>query len=293
MKVEQKRTIRNLIIFAVAVIASGWIGVALNAVLGLSKEENLGMLLWIVVPLGTSLVLRAFAGDGWKDIGVRPRFRGNGVWYLFSLVAYPLILLIVLGVDRVLGWATFGNVSGEIPALFLGAFGVALMPTFFKNIFEEFAWRGYMTPKVNTLGLNAYVGHVLVAVVWWAWHVPYYLYFVDRALLQTYTPLSLEAFLLVSLVELIALAIVLGELRLLSNTTWMSVLFHTVYNVFPAAVLALAIVNIVPGLEIPAAFGPGGVLPLVLLFVVGVGLHRVRTQKEKRNPGAVGVNVAA
>lgn len=272
----RKRTIRNLIIFSVAVIASGWIGAAVNSVLGLTGQDNLGMLVWIVVPLGTSLVLRAFAGDGWTDIGVRPRFRGNGVWYLGSITAYPAMLLGILAMDLLLGWVSLENFSSDTAVLFLSTFGLALLPTFFKNIFEEFAWRGYLTPKVNLLGLNAYAGHFIVALIWWAWHVPYYLLLLDRAALEAAIPIPFEIFLAGSLVELLALSIVMGELRLLTASTWPAVLFHTVYNAFPAALLALGVLTIVPGLEPVAALGPGGLLPLVLLFVVGVGLKRTR-----------------
>ncbi|MBI2295147.1 MAG: CPBP family intramembrane metalloprotease [Betaproteobacteria bacterium] len=45
------------------------------------------------------------------------------------------------------------------------------MPFFLKNIFEEFAWRSYLSPRLKALGLPALTGYALVAVVWFTWHV--------------------------------------------------------------------------------------------------------------------------
>jgi hypothetical protein len=83
---SRKQTIRNLTIFAFIVIGIGWLGTGLDALMNNPPSQRLGMLLWLVAPLGASLLLRAFAGDGWKDLGIRPDLKGNGVWYGVGLL---------------------------------------------------------------------------------------------------------------------------------------------------------------------------------------------------------------
>ena len=69
---DNKRTIRNLAIFTFLVIALGWLGRLLDYLKGSAPGEGVGTLIWIISPLGVSFLLRAFAGDGWRDLGIRP-----------------------------------------------------------------------------------------------------------------------------------------------------------------------------------------------------------------------------
>lgn len=61
---QRKRMIRNLVIFTVVVLASGWLGYGLDRAMNNPPEQRLGMLLWLVLPLITALLLRAFGGRG-------------------------------------------------------------------------------------------------------------------------------------------------------------------------------------------------------------------------------------
>lgn len=153
--------LRNLIIFSLIVISSGWLGYALDIAMNNPPEQSLGMLLWLVLPLATLIVLRTFAGDGWRDFGWRPNFRGNAAWYALSTLAYPASALLVLLVGLALG---FISLRSELVNPWAVAAVGAILPSFIKNIFEEFAWRGHLAPKVNALGLKDYVGHLIVGV---------------------------------------------------------------------------------------------------------------------------------
>ena len=48
---------------------------------------------------------------------------------------------------------------------------------FIKNIFEEFSWRGYLTPKLIELKLNDWFIYIISGLVWALWHAAYYLVF--------------------------------------------------------------------------------------------------------------------
>ena len=170
---HRPRTLRNLIIFTVVVLASGWLGYGLDRAMNNPPDQPLGMLLWLVLPLLTVLLLRAFGGDGWRDFGLRPNLAGNLPWYAASLLIYPVSAGVVLGLGALLGLVSAPNFS---LGLLLSVFAGGLLGSLFKNIFEEFAWRGYLAPKAHTLGLNAYVEHALVGLIWGARHIPYLLF---------------------------------------------------------------------------------------------------------------------
>jgi hypothetical protein len=73
---RKKQTVRNLVIFVVVSISIGWIGLGLNRlVVGGPSGQSLGMQLWLIVPALTGLLLRAVAGDGWADAGLRPMLK--------------------------------------------------------------------------------------------------------------------------------------------------------------------------------------------------------------------------
>lgn len=122
-------------------------------------------LLWIVTPLGVSLILRAFAGDGWKDFGIKLNLKGNLIWYVIAILIYPVVTTLVMITGSVSGSITFPGFSLSTPGMFLTFFAMGLLPGFFKNIFEEFTWRGYLTPKVHSLHINDFAGHLIVGLI--------------------------------------------------------------------------------------------------------------------------------
>ena len=65
---NRRRTLRNLATFTVVVWSVGRIAAALQSRIVDESSQQLGLLLWLVTPLAT--VLRALAGDGWKDFGL-------------------------------------------------------------------------------------------------------------------------------------------------------------------------------------------------------------------------------
>jgi membrane protease YdiL (CAAX protease family) len=143
---NNKGTIRNLIIFVVAINAIAWLAYFFAQGAGIPEAQSLGMLIWLVSPLLVSILLRLFTKD-WKDIGIKPNLKGNGKWYAFSILIYPVIVAIVLLIGLLFGGISVTDFSAS---LFVQAIAVRLVSSFIKNIFEEFGWRGYLTPKVNS-----------------------------------------------------------------------------------------------------------------------------------------------
>ena len=276
---SSRLTVRNLVIFIIVVLAIGWIGRGLDVLMGNTPSESLGLLLWIIAPLGASLLLRAFAGDGWKDFGIKPNFKGNAAWYVIALFVYPVLTALVLIIGSGLGLITFPNFSLNAIGLILQAFALGLLLQFIKNIFEETAWRGYLAPKIYSLRLNDFIGHSIVGLVWGAWHIPYYLFFLDRAVLKSFTTLDLAAFIPLSIVVMISWAMVYGEIRLLTNSIWPAVLMHVVEDAFLNQLFTEHHIQIVPGKDWLVS-PVNGLISIFFFIAIGVGLRQLRKRKQ-------------
>jgi hypothetical protein len=274
--VKRRITVRNLTIFTIVVLLSGWIGQALNVLMDTSTEEGLGMLLWLVAPLLATLCLRAFAGDGWYDTGIKPLFRGNVKWYVLSLFVFPVLTLSNIVIGNIFGWITF---SGFNVSQFLQIFALALIPNFLKNIPEEFVWRGYLTPKLASLKINDFSLYLIVGSIWGAWHIPYYLYFVDSETMKGYTSVSLEVFTPISIVAIIAWTIVFVEIWFLTKSIWPAVLMHMVEDAFITSLLLDSSFQISGGKDLlihPVV----GIISIMLFTVVGLYLRRIRLKTQ-------------
>ncbi|MEJ2355474.1 MAG: CPBP family intramembrane metalloprotease [candidate division WOR-3 bacterium] len=276
-----KNTIHNLIIFTIAVLSIGWIGHGLDVLLDNPSSESLGMLLWIITPLGACLLLRGFAGDGWKDFGIKPKFKGNLIWYAVSILIFPVITGLILAIGKVSGFISFPNSLLETPVGFLPVFALALIPGFFKNIFEESAWRGYLTPRVFSLNLNDYAGHIIVGLIWALWHVPYYLYFLNRTILRDYTTLNMAAFIPLALLTIVAYSFAFGEIRLLTGSIWPAVLMHAVEDALVNPLIIEEFIKIKPDMDI--IFSPGvSILAIGFFALSGIFLRKLRIARAQR-----------
>lgn len=267
---SRSRITRNLVLFAIASVGSGWLGMALDRLLEEAHGEGPGMLLWLVLPALTGFALRALGGDGWRDAGFKPAFGAHLGGYLLALVLFPACLVIVLGIGLALGWVTLGVGGSALLAVVAAAF----LPSLVKNLFEEFAWRGYLTPRLHALGIPALWGYALVTLIWFSWHVPYYLFFLDGTMLARYTSLGMAPFFVLGFIGMLPASVVYGELRLTTGSVWPGILLHTVGNALVPAIVLEGFVRVAP---VGSAWvAPGGEsLGMALLFA-GLGILMLR-----------------
>lgn len=275
---NNKKTVRNLAIFTIVVLTIGWIGRGLDVLMNNPSTAGLGIILWIATPLVTSLLLRTFAGDGWKDFGLKPNLKGNLVWYLIAFLIYPITTAIILIIGNGFGWIAFPSASISSMGMMVQAFALALLPQFIKNIFEEFAWRGYLAPKVNSLRINDFLGHIIVGFIWGAWHITYYLFFLDRTILNEFTTLNVTAFIPLSILVMISWATMYGEIRLLTNSFWPAVLMHAVEDALLFTLIFDHRIQILPGTD--WLISPmNGLINVFFFLLIGVGLRHLRLRK--------------
>jgi membrane protease YdiL (CAAX protease family) len=274
---DKKRTRRNLVIFTVLVLGlAALAGVVEPLTVPPGAEpgaSGLGQLLWIVAPLGVTLLLRILGGDGWDDFGLRPNFKGNGFWWLVSVLTFPVVITISV---------LIGAVSGglELDVNVFPAFVAALLPglisAMIKNVSEEFAWRGYLAPKVYSLDVNIWLSHAIVGMVWGAWHLPFVFVFwsyLTPAMLWTFVPLLL--------VGTFSQSVVYGEVRLATGSVLPAWLMHTIGNTIGNTLLLSNLVQLSPGRELVFSPGAEGVISIILMFAAGYWLHRRRKNVEQ------------
>lgn len=270
--VERKRTKRNLIIFTILVLGFAGLAGVVEQVAVLagadSDTSGLGQLLWLLSPFGVSLLLRIFGGDGWGDFGVRPNFKGNGFWWWVSILVFPVVITVTLLIGIWLGGIAL-NVY--LFSEFLAAVFAGLIFLMVKNLFEEFAWRGYLAPKVYSLGMNIWLSHTVVGLVWGAWHLPFVLVlwpYLTREMLWYFIPFLL--------LGTISQSVVYGEIRMATNSVWPAWVMHTIGNAFGNALLLSGFMQLTPGQEYLFTPGAEGVLSVVLMFAVGYWLYQRR-----------------
>ena len=267
--------LRNLIIFTLVALSAGWIGARVNTVVpSPSPQESLGILIFIMLPFLTVFLLRGFGKDGWKDFGLRLNLRGNWGWYLLALLMYPAAILLTLGLGAVFGAISFDGLRTQGFGALLSVIGLGFAMSVVKNIGEEFAWRGYLTPRFQALGLSDFTIHMLTGVIWGLWHIPYWLFMLGPDIINEYSSLGVTGFIVMGLVGIFPTALVYGELRLKTESLWPAFLAHNVINGLSPQLVMMGFVEIAPSAKLFLSPSLDGLLMMAIFWILGVWMLR-------------------
>ena len=145
------------------------------------------LMLLMLTPTLAVIITRLVTREGWHDLLLHPHFRGNIRWYLFSYLATPVISYLGAGLFFLLMpqlWDPLGSYfARSIEATSMGDYlgmlaTVAPLAALVNPLFglvtclgEEFAWRGYLFPKLckQTSVLKA---TLISSIIWGIWHAP-------------------------------------------------------------------------------------------------------------------------
>jgi membrane protease YdiL (CAAX protease family) len=265
------RSIRNVIIFVIVTISCGWFAVWVNTKIpSPSPQQSLGILIWIAAPLFTSLLLRGFGKDGWADIGIGLNLKGNWGWYALSILIYPVAIILTLSLSALFGVSSHERpFSDLLPIILFGA-----TASLVKNIFEEFAWRGYLTPRFKALGLSSFNNHMLTALIWGMWHIPYWVFFLGRNVINNYTNIGMTWFIILGFIGLFPTALVYGELRLKTNSVWPAYIAHNITNAISAQLVIEGFIKFKPNAEFLFSPNLDGIIMMILFWAVGLWMLR-------------------
>ena len=269
MQPTQRQILLRILIFALLVNVFAWLGPVLG---GSPTAPGPGFLLWGIAPILSALIMRYGLRDR-VDMGWRPRLRGNGRWYLLSLLVHPAIIVVILALGLVTGLIALAD-AFTMPA-FIGAMLPLAVIYFVFAIFEEVGWRGYLTPSVFRLN-DRLPGYTAIGVIWASWHFPY------MRELWAHTDEPTITLLPRFVLGTIVFSVLYGEIRLRTGSVWPAVLMHwsgnTVANTLLAGLGGAGFVILEPNTIWLTSFGVEGVLVIALVAVIGGVLFRQRTR---------------
>ena len=260
----------RLVVFSVVVLGSGWIGLLVDDALGTAHSmKGQGSLVWIMTPLLVGAVLALSDPSLRRSYAVSwlpGRLRAYGV----AIGVFPLSFVVAIAV----GWA-----AGVLSPAGLGAFGgvvaANVVGTVLKNVAEEGAWRGYLTPALIGRKLPDPWVWLIVGMIWGLWHIPYYFWFLDESLSRSVYDVPPIIFVLIAVPVIICWAPLFTELRIISGSIWPGLIAHSIANLSHMPL-------IYGGLPITSGWGllvspMVGIIPNAIVLAAGLGLWARRT----------------
>lgn len=264
----------RIVVFITAVLGLGWLGPLVDHTAGHGLGDGPGQLIWILLPVGTAMVLRWKGGDGFADAGLRPRHRANRPWYLLSSSFYPIAMITAAAGGLLASdWELHDDWA---PLRFAAIALVALVPFTFTAIAEEFGWRGYLTPRLDAAGVGRLTNHVIVGIIWGLWHLPY------MTVAWDFTDESLWTLAPRIVLGTTVAAVIYGEIRLRTGTVWPAVIMHAASNAIAAGLLDNNV--LVQNEPTPWIFSPGIDSGVVIAITGLVAALFVRQLPRHTNP---------
>jgi Predicted protease of the Abi (CAAX) family len=221
------KTKKSLIIFIIVTLSCGWFGVILDLFLtNQPKGDTLGMGVFLIAPLFTAIILKIVKKDK-EVLNLQLNWKNNKKWYLYSFLVYPSVTLITVGIAILLQHANIETL--DIKSFLLLA-AISIGTSFIKNIFEEFAWRGYLTPKLISLKANDLTIYLVSGLTWSLWHGAYYLVFLPDTYLGNKSRIEL---LVMGCIIMICWTIMYVEIYRLTKSVWPCVIMHAMEDAVP------------------------------------------------------------
>ena len=263
-------SLTRLVVFSIITLGSGWVGLLVDNALGNPHSmEAPGTLIWIMTPLLTGAV-RALSDPSLRRSYAASWLPGRLRTYGVALAVFPLSFAIAIAVGWAAGWLTPAG---------LGAFGgvvaAGVLGTVFKNVAEEGAWRGYLAPALFGRKLSDPWVWFISGMIWSLWHIPYYAWFMDEALLRAVYDVPPIVYALMTVPIMICWAPLFTELRILSGSIWPGLVAHSIANLSQIP-LSKGGLPITPGWELLVS-PLVGVIPNAFILAVGLGLWARRT----------------
>lgn len=187
----KRLTKKRVIIFTALTIVIAWIIFSLIPICGLTYGKGLSIAILaaaMFVPAISSLLTRFITKEGFKNMYLRPHFKGHIKAYLMVYFG-PTALLLLSGAVYFLIFP--GVFDPELTALKaaavssstgLSAYELLLISVLqviiigpvvniIPTMGEELGWRGYLLPKLREFFSDRYA-LIITGVIWGVWHTP-------------------------------------------------------------------------------------------------------------------------
>lgn len=192
MEQEKSPEKKRLIIFVVLTIVIAWIVFLLIPICGLTYGSGLSIVILaaaMFVPALCNILTRLITKEGFKNMYLRPHFKGHMKHYLLVYFG-PTALLFLSGAIYFLIFpgsfdpeltvlkklaASSGKPGLSASALLivqvLQVVAIGPIVNIIPTMGEELGWRGYLLPKLR-LFLSDRAALVITGVIWGVWHLP-------------------------------------------------------------------------------------------------------------------------
>ena len=116
-----------------------------------------------------------------------------------------------------------------------------------------------------------------------SWHLPYYYYYLDRTVLESSITTSMPVFITLGFLVMMPTAMLFGEIRLNSKSTWAAFVLHQVVNAISMPLLINGFIKVQGPLA--AVFTPTneGVIVSLLFGITGWLLMKKRLKEQNQN----------
>ncbi|MFA9466451.1 MAG: CPBP family intramembrane glutamic endopeptidase [Velocimicrobium sp.] len=258
---------KRIIVFIVIVLTCGWLGKIVDLILtGQPEGHSLGLLIWLIMPFIASILLALVKKSDNKELGLKPRLKGNCKWYFVSFVTFPSIAIVTIGLGLIT--RSIDSTRFEIRE-FIASIFTWFLYNFFRAIFEETAWRGFLQERLIYLKLNDWLIYFITVMVWATWHIPYYLFFYEGN----------SAEMIVScFIILFSWGILFAEIYRVTRTIWPCVLLHATSN---AIQYTMTENYLVFNEKRQFIFSPtGSILACALSIILGLMIRKYRLSRK-------------
>lgn len=192
MEHDKLMTKKRLIIFITLTIILAWIVFLLVPLCGLTYGSGASVVILAVamfMPALSNVLTRLITKEGFKNMYLRPHFKGHMRDYLL-LYFGPTVLLLLSGavyflifpdsfdaeLTALMAMVTSSGAHGPSASALLGVqflIFVAIGPivNIIPTMGEELGWRGYLLPKLRMF-LSDRASLMITGVIWGIWHLP-------------------------------------------------------------------------------------------------------------------------
>jgi membrane protease YdiL (CAAX protease family) len=267
---------KQIIIYIVLSFLIAWILFLIIPLKGMVYGEQRSTLLLtgaMFAPAISSILVRLITKEGFKNMLLKPNFKGNIKTYLLIFFG-PSLLIIVSAILYFLLFPTHFdtgltllqgaevNPGTIILVSLLQVILVGPVINIVPTMGEELGWRGYLLPKLRTL-FSDRLSIIISGIIWGLWHAPVIIMGHNYG---TEYPGYPYVGILVMVVFCVALGIIEGYFTIKLNSVIPAAMVHSAMNAGAALPLIVAKVGINQTIG-PTVAGLIGGLPLFLVAI--------------------------
>lgn len=268
---------KQIIIYIVLSFLIAWILFLIIPLKGMVYGEQRSTLLLtgaMFAPAISSILVRLITKEGFKNMLLKPNFKGNIKTYLLIFFG-PSLLIIVSAILYFLLFPTHFDTgltllqgaevtpSTILLVSLLQVILVGPVINIVPTMGEELGWRGYLLPKLRTL-FSDRLSIIISGIIWGLWHAPVIIMGHNYG---TEYPGYPYVGILVMVVFCVALGIIEGYFTIKLNSVIPAAMVHSAMNAGAALPLIVAKVGINQTIG-PTVAGLIGGLPLFLVAII-------------------------